>query len=423
MKCSPPRSRTDAGGSLMQPRLPLSGIRVADFSWVGAGPITTKVFSDLGADVIRIESATKIDPVRVMPPFKDRIPGPDRSGYYADRNTNKRSVTIDMKKPRGLELARAIVERSDIVANNFSPGTMERFGLGYDEVRGFKPDVIYLAMAMQGATGPHHKYIGFGLTIGSLAGLQYLCGPPDRMPVGTSTNYPDHIPNPCHGAFAVLAAIRHRRRTGQGQLIDLAQTEPTMALLGPALMDFTVNGRIAERQGNAEPGAAPHGVYPCRGEDRWIAIAVMNDGQWGALGEALGRPEWTQDARWSGAEARFRDRNAIDERLAAETARRDAAELTGLLQERGIPAGMVQDGRDLLVDDPQLQHRGHWVRLEHPQMGTTVYNNAPYRFSRYSARPTRHAPLLGEHTREVLRELLGMQADEIAALTAAEVLK
>jgi benzylsuccinate CoA-transferase BbsF subunit len=398
-------------------------VRVADFSWVGAGPITTKFFSDLGADVIRIESGTRVDPVRVMPPFKDSVPGPDRSGYYADRNTNKRSVTLDLKKLQARQIARAIIARSDVVANNFSPGTMERFGLGYDEVRAFKPDIVYLAMSMQGASGPHRKFIGFGLTIGALAGLQYLCGPPDRLPVGTSTNYPDHIPNPCHGAFAVLAALRHRRRTGEGQFIDLAQTEPTMALLGPALMEYTVNGRVPERQGNDEPGAAPHGVYPCQGEDRWIAIAVMTDAHWQAFGEALGRPAWTHNLRWASAAGRYVDRRAIDEHMKAETSGADAFELMRALQSHGVPAGVLQDGRDLLTADPQLEHRGHWVRLEHPLMGTTVYNGPPYRFSGYSAQPTRHAPLLGEHTEDVLSDLLGMSASEIAALKAAEVLK
>ena len=407
----------------MKKTLPLAGVRVADFSWVGAGPITTKFFSDLGAEVIRIESGTRVDPVRVMPPFKDGVAGPDRSGYYADRNTNKKSITIDLKKPRGQELARALIAKSDLVANNFSPGTMERFGLGYDDVRAFKPDIIYLSMSMQGASGPHTKFIGFGLTIGALAGLQYLCGPADRLPVGTSTNYPDHIPNPCHGAFAALAALRHRRRTGEGQFIDLAQTEPTMALLGPALMDYTVNGRIIERQGNDEPGVAPHGVYPCRGEDRWIAIAVMNDEHWLGLGRALGSPPWTQEPRWSTSRNRFADRRAIDEHLATETARREATDLMWVLQEHRVPCGILQDGRGLLTQDAQLGHRGHWVRLSHPLMGTTVYNAPPYRFGNFDALPTRHAPLLGEHTTEVLAGLLGLSQEEIGVLQSEEVLK
>ncbi len=403
--------------------LPLAGIRIADFSWIGAGPITTQFFSDLGADVIRIESGTRVDPVRMTPPFKDGKPGPDRSGYFADRNTNKRSITINLKNVRGCELARSIISRSDVIVNNFSPGTMDRFGLGYENVQAFKPDIVYLAMSMQGVFGPHHRFIGFGLTIGALAGLQYLSGPPDRPPVGSGTNYPDHVPNPCHGAFAVLAALRHRRRTGEGQFIDLAHTEPTMAVLGPTLMDFTVNGRIQERQGNDHPRAAPHGVYPCRGDDRWIAICVMNDIQWAGLAQALGHAEWLHEARWATSAARCADRATIDKLLAAETSRRDAEDTMLLLQRSGVPAGVLQDARDLFTRDPQLAHRDHWVRLDHPQMGITVYNAPPYRFSRLCAKPTRHAPLLGEHTNEVLRDLLGMSPDEIAALAGQGVLQ
>jgi benzylsuccinate CoA-transferase BbsF subunit len=221
----------------------------------------------------------------------------------------------------------------------------------------------------------------------------------------------------------VLAALRHRRRTGEGQFIDLAQTEPTMALLGPALMEYTVNGRIPERQGNDHPQAAPHGVYPCRGDDRWIAICAMDDEQWTRLAQTLGRPDWTRGPRWATARGRCTDRAALDRQLAAETATREAKELMLLLQQNGVPAGMLQDARDLLTGDPQLDHRGHWIRLEHPQMGTTVYSAPPYRFSHMSAIPTRHAPLLGEHTTEVLRDILGMKPEEIAGLAAAEVLR
>ncbi len=404
-------------------RLPLSGVRVADFSWIGAGPFTTKFFSDFGADVIRIESASRMDPVRLTPPFKDGVAGPDRSGYFADRNTGKRSITLNLKTERGPEIAKAIIARSDIVVNNFSPGVMDRFGLGYEDVVALRPDIIYLAMSMQGVDGPDHRFVGFGLTIGALAGLQHLSGPADRMPVGTGTNYPDHIPNPCHGAFAVLAALRHRRRTGEGQFIDLAQTEPTIAVLGAAVMDYTINGRIQERCGNDHLRAAPHGVYPCEGKDRWIAICVMNDSQWQQLGPALGHPEWPQESRWSSPEGRCNARAEIDALLAKETVGRDAVATMLLLQQHGIPAGVVQNAQDLVLRDPQLQHREHWVRLDHPQMGQTIYNAPPYRFSQTQTRPSRHAPLLGEHTEHILREFCGMSDEEVAALRAAEVLR
>lgn len=403
--------------------LPLSGVRVADFSWIGAGPFTTKFLSDFGADVIRIESTTRMDPVRSTPPFKDGKPGPDRSGYYADRNTCKRSITLNLKTPRGVEIAKKIIARSDIVANNFSAGAMDRMGLGYEEIRQIKPDIIYLAMSMQGAEGPDRDFIGFGLTIGALAGLQYVSGPPERMPVGTGTNYPDHVPNPCHGAFALLAALRHRRLTGEGQFIDLAQTEPTIAVLGPMIMDYMVNGRIQERSGNEHPAATPHGVYPCAGVDRWIAICVMNDGHWVALCEALNKPEWLRNAAWKTRPGRRAERATIDTMLSEVTVRMDAQEAMLALQRQGVPAGVVQDARDLIVDDPQLRHRSHWVRLDHPEIGNTLYNAPPFRFSTIPAFPGRHAPLLGEHTREILRDLAGLTTQEIDTLAAEGVLK
>jgi benzylsuccinate CoA-transferase BbsF subunit len=404
-------------------KLPLDGIRVADFSWIGAGPFTTKILSDFGAEVIRIETGTRLDPVRMTPPFKDGVPGHNRSGYFSDRNTNKRSITINLKTERGRDLAREIVAQSDVVANNFSPGTMEALGLGYADVVKLRPDIIYLAMSMQGAEGPDRDFVGFGLTIGALAGLQFLIGPPHRDPVGTGTNFPDHIPNPCHGAFAVLAALRHRRRIGQGQLIDLAQTEPTIAVLGPTIMEYTVNGDVPQRCGNDHPTAAPHNVYRCAGDDRWIAIAVTNDAQWRALTRALGRPEWDDEPRWRTAAGRHADRAALDARIEEETALRDPFALMNLLQASGVPAGVLQDAADLIERDPQLDHRGHWLRLTHPEMGPSIYNAPPFRMSRTPSAPTRCAPLLGEHTEAICRELLGLSADQTAELARDGVLK
>ena len=242
--------------------LPLQGLRVADFCWLGAGSYTTKMLADMGADVIKIESAARIDALRMAAPYKDGIPGVNRSGYFADRNTSKRSITLDMKHPKALALARRLIVKSDIIANNFTPGVMQKFGLGYEAVREMKPDIIYLAMSMQGSQGPERNYLGYGASMVSLTGLHELSGLPDREPAGTGTNYPDHIPNPCHAAFALMAALRYRRRTGKGQLIDLAQIEPTVALLGPTLLDLTANGRVQQRKGNEHAQCAPHGVFP-----------------------------------------------------------------------------------------------------------------------------------------------------------------
>ena len=396
---------------------PLDGVRVADFSWIGAGSYTTKLLADFGAEVIKVETRTRLDTLRSTPPFKDGRPGVNRSGYFADRNTSKRSITLNLKHPRGLELARALVARSDILANNFSPGTMEKLGLGYAEAARLRPDIIYLSMSMQGATGPDRDHIGFGLTISALSGLHALSGPAHRPPAGTSTNYPDHVPNPCHAAFAVLAALRHRRRTGEGQFIDLSQTEPTIALIGAAVAECSANGRVAERRGNDAPGCAPRGVYPCEGEDRWIALSVRSDAEWRALVEVIS-PGAPPPAAWDEAAAREVELRALDAWVAARTRAFDRHALMRALQERGVAAGAVQDARDMVEHDPQLAHRAHWQRLDHPEMGRTLYNAPPIRLSATPGALSRPAPLLGEHTEEVCTGLLGLPREELDALRA-----
>ncbi len=396
--------------------LPLKGIRVADFTWIGAGSFTTKLLADFGADVIKIESRERLDSLRLSRPFKDGVSGVNRSGYFADRNTSKRSITLNLKHDKGQELARQLIATSDVVANNFTPGTMEKFGLGYDAVRQIKADIVYLAMSMQGATGPHHRYLGYGLTIGALTGLQFLSGLPDREPAGTGTNYPDHIPNPCHAVFATLAALRHRRRTGEGQFIDVAQTEPTVALLGPAVVHHAVNGELSTRSGNQRLPAFPHGVFPCAGEDSWIAIAVHSDAMWGALLGVLGGPAWLREPALSRQDGRVARCTEIDVAIAIETRSWNAQALMVSLQSVGVAAGVVRNAADIVCSDPQLRYRGHWVYLDHAEMGSAIYNAPPFRMSQSGATPVSAAPLLGEHTDDVCRGILGLSSVEIETL-------
>ncbi len=400
---------------------PLCGIRVTDFTWIGAGSYATKILADFGADVIKIESGKRVDSLRLAAPYKDGVKGVNRSGYFADRNTSKRSMTIDMKHPEALGLVTRLIARSDIVANNFTPGVMERFGLDYDAVRKIKPDIIYLSMSMQGASGPQSGYLGYGSSMASVTGFQHLTGLPGREPAGTGTNYPDHVPNPCHAAFAVLAALRHRRRTGAGQRIDIAQTEPTIALLGPAVLDLTVNGRLQQPRGNDHPTAAPYGVYRCSGQDRWIAICVMNGQQWLALQAVLREPEWMSSPEWQTESSRHARRAELAAKLDAETAKWTAEELMQALQARGVPAGVVENAEDVIRRDPQLAHRKHWVSLAHPEMGTTLYNSPPFRCTRMPVTLSKPAPLLGQHTAEICRDLLELSAQEIERLEQAGV--
>jgi benzylsuccinate CoA-transferase BbsF subunit len=396
----------------------LAGVRVVDFSWIGAGSYTTKILADLGADVIKIESSQRLDTLRVTKPFKDGKPGVNRSGYFADRNASKRSMTVNVKDPRGLDLARRLIAGADLVTNNFTPGVMDKLGLGYETVRGLSPRIVFASMSMQGAAGPHKDDLGYGLTIAALTGLQHMTGLPDRQPAGTGTNYPDHIPNPGHAAFAILAALRHQRRTGEGQFIDLAQMESTLAMVGPSLMNYMVNGVIDGRHGNARSGHAPSGVYPCAGDDRWIAIEVCNDAQWTALARVLGL---AATPAWATAAQRLAQRAAVDAEVARLTAAHDMMALMHALQDAGVPAGAVQDARDVMRD-AQLAQRGHWVTLDHPEMGPSTYNSAPYRFSNAHSAPTLPAPLLGQHTVEICREVLGLEEAEIERLSADGVL-
>jgi len=405
----------------MTVRKPLAGVRVTDFTWIGAGSYASKILADFGADVVKIESATRVDSLRLAAPYKDGKKGVNRSGYFADRNTSKRSIALDMKHPEALGLVQRLIAKSDIIANNFTPGVMDRFGLDYASVKAIRPDIIYLSMSMQGASGPQSGYLGYGSSMASVTGFQYLTGLPGREPAGTGTNYPDHVPNPCHAAFAVLAALRHRRRTGEGQRIDIAQTEPTIALLGPAILDLTVNGRLQQPRGNDHDTAAPYGVFRCAGDDRWIAICVMNDEQWRALARVLGDPAWMADAAWARERDRHAQRAELAHRLHVETARWTAEALMTALQQAGVPAGVVESAKDVIESDPQLAHRGHWVSLDHPEMGRSLYNAPPFRCTRTPVALERPAPLLGQHTRDICRELLDLDDAAYERLAASGV--
>ncbi len=400
-------------------KYPLEGIRVTDFCWMGAGSYTTKLLADMGAEVIKIESNASLDGLRLAGPFKDKKPGVNRSGYFADRNTSKRSITVNIKTEKGRNLVRDLIRNSDVVANNFSPGKLEKAGFGYDDLHAINPGIIYLGMSFQGIDGPDRDALGFGLTMGALVGLQYLTGLPGKLPAGTGTNYPDHIPNPCHAAFAILAALRHRRRTGQGQRIELAQIEPPLALLAPAMLNWTVNGDDTPPTGNRNDSAAPRGVYPCSGDDRWIAISIANDAQFASLADVLAAPDLLK--RWASADVRLGDQDALDAAMAKATAGRNAEALMQALQQRGIAAGLVETAADVVAHDPQLAHRQHWRRFPHAETGTMLYNAPPFRFGSLPVGPRFGAPLLGEHTDQVCHEL-GFDDAAIQALRDEGVL-
>jgi len=409
----------------------LAGLRVLDFCWIGAGALVTQTLALHGAEVIKIESRARPDNLRVAPPVRPGTSGLDASGYFASRNASKKSFALNMSHPAAVSVARRLARASSVVTSNFRPGVMERWGLSYQELSAGQPDLIYLTMPMQGATGPHSRYAGFGSTIAALSGLVAPSGLPGRVPVGTGTHYPDHVPNPGHALVALLAALVHRNRTGRGGRIELSQFESTTGLLGPAVLRYSVTGNQPSARGNRVPWAAPHGVYPCLGDDTWIAISAGTEGQWAALSGVLARSEpggdgepgedLAADPRFAGLDSRREHEDALDGMVAARTARWDRWELMGRLQAAGVPASVVETTGDVF-DDPVLAARRYWRVLEHPVMGPVRNASAPHLWNGQPVSPASPAPLLGQHTEEISTDLLGLSADEYRQLAADGVL-
>lgn len=399
---------------------PLEGMLVADFCWVAAGPVGTRLLSDAGATVVRIESSLRPDGLRGRGPYKDGIAGLNRSGFFNNFNAGKYSITLNMNTSKGRELATEIVRRADFVTNNYTPGTMGRWGLDYDSVRAINPRAIYLSMPMMGSTGPRRNFRGLGATIQAIAGINGMTGHPEKPPQGPGFNFPDYM-NPYFGIFAVLAALHYRERTGQGQEIELSQYQTTVSLIGSALLTAAVNHESPGRIGNADLEMAPHNLYPCAGDDRWIAIAVRNDTDWRALARVID-DIWTADSRFAAADGRRMAREEIDRRMADWTRPQDAYELMEQLQAAGVPAGVVQNGEDIARRDPQMAARQHYVVLDHPETGPTLHDSQSFRMAGKGVSPIRPAPLLGEHTEWVCETLLGLSRGTIDELRAEGVL-
>ncbi|WP_340110034.1 CoA transferase [Pikeienuella sp. HZG-20] len=399
----------------------LRGIRFTDLTWAGAGPFGTKLFSDFGAEVLKIESTSRLDPVRRGGPFKDAKPGVNRSGYYASRNTGKKSVSIDLKSDEGRRLVLDLVAQSDVISNNFGPGAMERLGLSYDDVRKAKPDIIYLSMPMYGESGPRASMLGVGMTISAVTGLMWMTayGPDD--PVGPGTHYPDHAANPYHAAFAVLAALRHRRLTGRGMKIDLSQVESTANFAGPAIVEAAASGQEPEQIGNRSRTDAPHGIYRCQGDDSWCAIAVESDTEWLALAAVIGRQDLAADADLRSSAGRLARSAELDDAVSAWTQGRPPREAAEILQSAGVAAAPVASSKELIEEDPQLAARGYWQQVDHPEMGETLFTSPPYRLDGERVELA-GPPLLGEHTREVLSGVLRLSDEQIRALAEKGVL-
>ena len=400
---------------------PLAGLKVLDFSRILAGPLSTTYLADFGADVIKVESLAAIDNVRTVGPYKDNVSTADGSFFGIAMNSSKRALNLDLSKEKGRAIARRLVAWADVVAENFSVGVMAGFGLDYAALRRIKPSIIMISSSSFGQTGPLAEMVGFGVEQQARGGFTYITGWPDRISVPPHNAYSDATA-PWFSTLAILAALDHRNRTGEGQYIDLAQHEVATTLLGLPLLAYSASGQVSGKQGNRAPDAAPHGVYPCRGDNRWCAIAVLDDRQWLGLQHAMGNPEWARAAHLATLQGRKAHEDELDRQLAQWSATRAAEDVMDVLQQAGVPAGVVKNDRDIIEFDPHVRERGFYSVRNKPGYGDSLYFGWPVRLSRTPA--AQHCgPSFGEHTEQICREVLKMDDDEFVQLLGEEVLR
>ena len=381
----------------------LQNIRILDFSWVLAGPSATRILADFGAEVIKIQP--------LLPEAEEDT---FSKGYYNTWNRNKLGVTLNLNKPEGMAVARKLAALSDAVVENFTPRVMANWGLDYDILKQIKSDIIMLSLSTMGNSGPWRDYIGFGPTVQAFSGITHLTSFPGKPPIGLGYAYADHVAG-LMATLALLGALEYRQKTGEGQYIDVSQVEAMASLLGDAILDYTVNGKSPEPVGNGSTKAAPHGVYRCRGDDRWCAIAVFTNEEWSGFKQALGNPAWAEDSRFATLSNRLENVDELDRLVERWTKEHTAEEVMAWLQGQGVAAGIVQAANDL-ASDPQLKERGFFIDVDHPATGKITYPGAPFEMSETPQQIKRHAPLLGQHNEEVYCKELGYSKDDLVRL-------
>lgn len=426
-------------------KLPLEGIRVLDLTVVWAGPFCTMFLGDMGAEIIRVENINVwqtntrgfmarppkalIEMQPGLGPYPNFDPGErpwNRHPLFNSHARNKLSWTVDLRKPEGIELFKRMVAISDVVIENNAVETMEKLGITYEMLSGVNPDIIYLRMPPYGTSGPYRNLRGFGSNFESVIGHTLLRTYLNTDPATNSPVYSADYLGGAQGAFAILAALHYRRRTGKGQYVEYAQTEGAMALMGLPFMDYALNGRVrTEGLGNRDPSAI-QGCYRCRNEgmrpegeprDRWVCITVANDAEWAAFRAVLGDPAWARDARFADVASRYRHHDEIDKRISEWTAQRTSYEIMHALQANGIAAGPVMDSQDAL-SDPHLEARGFFKTVTQAETGTHRYPGPLFRFSTTPIEVRTPPVLLGEHNEYVYKELLGVSDEEYARLEA-----
>ncbi|MBA7571043.1 Succinyl-CoA:(R)-benzylsuccinate CoA-transferase subunit BbsF [subsurface metagenome] len=397
-----------------------SGIKIVAFCWAVVGPLTMKYFADYGATVIRVESSKRPCTLRISAPYKDDKPGIDRSGYFNHFSANIFSMALNMGQPQALEVAKRLVAEADVVMENFTPSVMEKWGLGYEELKKVKPDIIMLRQSGFGSWGPYAQQPAFGMILAAMAGLPNFIGWPDRgpSPLGVSA-YTDCIA-PRFASAALIAALDYRNKTGKGQLLDLSQFETALYFILPALLDYSANGREPSRIGNSCSYAVPHGVYPCKGDDRWCTIAVLSNEQWANLCKVIGKTEHIDDPRFNTLLSRKKNEEEINGLISEWTINLTPEEVMAQLQSAGVPAGVVKNAADI-YDDPQLRQRNLFWPLQHPDMGLFTHLGQGFELSETPAQADMPSPRLGEHTEYVCTKILGMTDEEFVELVSAGV--
>ena len=398
----------------------LGGIKVLDFGWALVGSLTSKYLADFGAQVIRVESLTRPDLTRTNRLTSSSMGcNPDDKPWFTHLNTSKMSLGINLKHPRARKIIEGLVYWADVINENFTPGTLAKLGLDYESVRKLKPDIIMVSGSAYGQTGPMAKEWGVDGTGASLSGYLDLTGWPDRGPIGPNPPYGDAV-LPYFNALAVVAALDYKRKTGNGQYIDGGMLEVCVHQITPALLNWEANGQLQTRNGNRIPYAAPHGVFPCKGEDRWCAIAVFTDEDWAAFCRVIGDPAWSKDARFESLKARKENEDMLDNLISGWTRQYSAETVMERLQAGGVAAGVVQTMEDLLEHDPQMKERDFLVPLKHPVIGVHGHPTPPYKLSKTKAR-VKTAPCLGEHSEYICTRILGLSDEEFIEFVQDEV--
>jgi benzylsuccinate CoA-transferase BbsF subunit len=398
----------------------LTGVRIIDFSWAYAGPYAAELLALMGAEVIKIESRKRPCITRRQPhPITGQPYDIDDCPYFKDLNMNKLGVALNLSQPKAIELAKRLVERSDVVVESFTPGVMSRLGLGYEVLRSVNPSIIMLSSSANGTTGPEARYAGYAPMFNATSGLGELTGYPDGPPTVmriTIDNVVAHL-----NAFAILAALIYRQETGEGQYIDAASQEVIACLIGDSIMDYTMNGRVQSRDGNRDEIMAPHNCYRCLGEDKWINIAVSTEEEWQILCQVMGNPDWSKEARFSDAYNRWQNQEELDKLLESWTINYSNYDLMHTLQKAGVAAVPSFTSEDLFAD-PHLAEREFSQVFERPRTGNYVIIAPPWKLSATPARIVQDAPSLGEHNEYVFGKLLGISREEINKLQEEGVL-